>query len=219
MAKPVIVYLGERVICSDTLEEHLKHLQQVLSTLEKHQLYAKPSKCIFAATTIELCGRIVGNGQVNPAQDKLKVIKDLPVPKTVHHVRKFLGLAWYYRRFVKSFAKIACPLFELLKEGDAELRKRKHRLIRWTAACREAFDSLKERLTSAPILTQPDVRKTFSIESDASERAIGCSLLQQDKQGKWHPVAYDDRKLSAAELNYPNHGKELLAIEHALRTW
>ena len=216
--KFVIVYLDDIVIYSNSLDEHVTHVEQVLEALAQHYLYAKPSKCVFAAEEIEFCGHIVGSGKVKPTHDKLAAILSWPIPRTVHEVRQFLGLASYYRKFVRGFARIATPLFDLLKEGDAELRKRKHRLIAWTAQCTVAFETLKEKLTTAPVLTQPDILKPFAIETDASEWAIGCSLLQVGEDGKWHPVAYDGRKLSGAELNYPVHEKELLAIKHALRT-
>jgi hypothetical protein len=111
-------------------------------------------------------------------------------------------------------------LFELLKEADAEARKKKFRKIVWTATCEAAFRQIKHALTTSPVLVQPDTTRPFFIETDASEWAIGCVLLQQDpKTGRLHPVAFDGRKLQPAEINYPVHEKELLAIKYALQTW
>ena len=148
---------------------------------------------------------------------KVEIVKNWPRPRNVHEVRQFLGLATYYRRFIRGFAAICVPLHELLKESDVELRKQKFRPIRWSVAYECAFRKVKEMLTAEPILIQPDLSKPFVIETDASEWAIGMVLLQVGPDGKLHPVAFDGRKLTGAELNYPVHEKELLAIKEALR--
>lgn len=114
---------------------------------------------------------------------------------------------------------MAGPLFDLMKEGDAEIRKKKHQPIQWTASCQHSFHVLKKALTSEPVLTQPNQDKSFIIETNASEWAIRYSLLQTINN-KTHPIAYyDGQKLSPAEINYPVHEKELLAIKSAIRTW
>jgi hypothetical protein len=215
------VYLDDILIYSKSLDEHEKHLEQILATLQENELYAKPTKCFFAAEEIEFCGHIVGKGRVKPLTAKVEVIKKWPRPTNVREIRQFLGLAGYYRRFVKDFARIAAPLQELLKEAEVPERERKNKLrsIVWNAACEVAFQNLKEAIMSDPVLKQPDRTKPFTIETDAFEWAIGCVLLQQDEKGRLHPVAFDGRKLSGAEQNYPTHEKELLAIKEALRTW
>jgi transposase InsO family protein len=218
--KFVMVYLDDILIYSETIDDHRNHVEAVLQALSDNKLIAKPSKCMFAVTELEFCGHVVGNGVLRPCRDKLAVIRDWPRPSNVHEVRQFLGLASYYRRFVKGFAAIAGPLFELLKESDEEIRRKKHRPVGWTASCEYAFTALKERLTSEPVLAQPDVSRPFSIETDASDFAIGCTLLQDSAtDGKPHPVAFDGKRLTNAEIKYPTHEKELLAIKHALRTW
>jgi hypothetical protein len=130
--KFVIVYLDDIVIYSNSEEEHLQHLSAVLEVLRAHSLYAKPSKCIFGVPSLEFCGHLVGNGTVRPLSSKVEMINNWPRPTNVHEVRQFLGLASYYRRFIHKFAQICVPLFELLKEGDAEVRKRKFRKIVWS---------------------------------------------------------------------------------------
>ena len=215
----VIVFLDDIMVYSDSIEEHQKHLDQVLSKLEENELFAKPSKCTIGVSEVEFCGHIIGKGVVRTSRSKTKLVEEWPVPTNVHEVRQFLGLASYYRRFVRNFATIAAPLSDLLKETDVELRKRKNRPITWTAKCQHAFLTLKDRLTSEPVLRQPNWHRPFVIETDASEWAIGCVLLQADEQGILHPVAFDGRKLQGAELNYAVQEKELLAIKHAVRTW
>ena len=215
----VVVYLDDIVVFSDSDEEHEEHISLVLGKLREHNLFAKPAKCIIGADTIEFCGHVVGQGQVKTFRSKTELIESWPVPTNVHEVRQFLGLASYYRRFVRNFATMAAPLSELLREKDEILRKKKNRPIIWTARCQLSFELLKKALSSGPVLIQPDFRRPFVIETDASEWAIGCSLLQLGTDGKLHPVAFDGRKLQGAELNYAVQENELLAIKHALRTW
>jgi hypothetical protein len=134
------------------MEEYLRHLTQVFEVILKHTLYAKPSKCIFAVSCLEFCGHLVGNRIIRPLSSKVVIIIEWPTPTNVHEVCVFLGMVTYYRRFIRAFAKIYIPLFDLLKEADAEIRKKKFRKIKWTASTEAAFRILKERLTEAPIL-------------------------------------------------------------------
>ena len=219
LGRNVVVYLDDILIFSNSMEEHRKHLEQVLSLLQEQQLYASPTKCTFATEELEFCGHIVGNGSIRPLPAKIETVNTWPRPKTVHDVRQFVGLATYYRRFIRDFAKICVPLHELLKESDTTLRKKRFRPIVWSEACESAFRKVKELLASAPVLKQPDRNKPYVIETDASEWALGMVLMQRDDEGNLHPVAYDGRKLHGAELNYPVHEKELLAIKEAIRTW
>jgi transposase InsO family protein len=220
IGKFVVVYLDDIVVYSNTTGEHVQHLTQIFEVLRKHTLYAKPSKCIFASPLLEFCGHLVGGGTIRPLSSKVAIIVEWPTPTNVHEVRVFIGMVTYYRRFIRAFAKICVPLFDLLKEADAETRKKKFRKIIWTASTEIAFSRLKQLLTEEPILLQPDTTRAFIIETDASEWAIGIVLLQlHPETGRLHPVAYDGRKLSPAEINYPVHEKELLAIKYALQTW
>lgn len=220
IAKFVIVYLDDILIYSNTLDEHLRHLARVFEVLHQNTLYIKPSKCHFLAQTLEFCGHLIGNGQIRPLPAKIEIIVQWPTPTNVHELRQFLGLASYYRRYIRGFARICVPLFTLLQEADAEIRKQKFRRITWNTAAEDAFQTLKHILTSAPVLLQPDTTRSFIIETDASEWAIGCVLLQTScDSNQAHPVAYDGRKLTPAEVNYPVHEKELLAIKYALNTW
>ncbi|OQD73316.1 hypothetical protein PENANT_c212G08917, partial [Penicillium antarcticum] len=203
LGKNVVVYLDDILVYSETIEEHYQHLENVLSLLQREQLYAQPSKCEIAVERLEFCGHVIGGGEVRPVPEKVEVIRSWPRPRNVHEVRQFLGLATYYRRYVHGFATIAAPLHELLKESDAELRKQRFRRITWTVACEAAFAKLKEALSSRPVLRQPDRHRPFTIETDASEWALGYVLLQEDEEGRLQPVAFDGRKMSSAELNYP----------------
>jgi len=217
--KFVVVYLDDITVYSNSHKEHLEHLRQVFETLAQHKLYANPAKCTFSKQEIKFCGHIIGNGTVRVMQDKVQAVNEWPQPRTIHHVRQFLGLAGYYRRFIKNFSQIASPLSNLLKVGEGANAKQKNRLIAWNTTCQLAFQRLKAALTSAPVLQQVDPQKPFVIETDASDFAIGSCLLQQAEDGKLHPVAYESRKLSETQTRYPVHEKELLAIKQALLGW
>ena len=207
--KFVIVYLDDILIYSRTKEEHLEHVRIVLSTLRKHKLYAKAKKCEFVQTKVEYTGHFISNEGISVDPRKIETIKKWPAPTNVSEVRSFLGLASYYRKFVKKFSAIATPLTALLHK---DLK------FEWSKEAQKAFDILKEKLTTTPVLLLPDPTKPFVVTTDASDFAIGAVLTQNQGKGE-QPVAYESRKLSPAEQNYATHEKELLAIIHAIRTW
>ncbi|KZZ95139.1 Ribonuclease H-like protein [Ascosphaera apis ARSEF 7405] len=215
-----VVYLDDVLIFSNTLDEHIEHIDKVLTRLQDNELAVKPSKCAIAAEELDFCGYVVGKGELRPMPMKLDAIREWPRPVNVYQIRQLLGLAEYYRRCIKDLSKIVAPLSEMIKTTDEALRKKRYRPIQWNASCEQAFLDLKETLTTDPVVRQPRRHEPYVIETDASEWALGCVLLQKDpKDGLLHPVAYDGKKLTGAELNYPVHEKELLAIKHAINTW
>ena len=205
----VIVYLDDILIYSKTKEEHLKHLRLVLKTLKEHKLYAKLKKCELVRQKVEYTGHYISAEGITVDPRKISTIKDWPAPTNVSEVRSFLGLASYYRKFVPGFSAVATPLTSLL-------HKDKH--FQWTSSEQEAFNTLKKKLTTTPVLLLPDPNKPFTITTDTSDFAIGAVLTQDQGKGE-QPVTYESRKLSPAEQNYPIHEKELLAIVHAIRLW
>ena len=216
--KFVLVYLDDILIYSDSLAEHKRHLRLVLQALQDERLYIKPTKCIWNQPEVEFCGHVVGNGVIRVMDSKIRIIQQWPTPTTVHEVRQFYGLANYYRRFIQGFSQIAAPLAALFRLDDLK-DKSKHRPVVWNTACQIAFERLKRALSTAPVLAQPDPSKPYVIETDASDFAIGYALLQEDGNGKLHPIAYEGTKLTPAEIKYPVHEKELLAIKRALQKW
>jgi ribonuclease HI len=126
-------------------------------------------------------------------------------PTNVSEVRSFLGMAGYYRRFIKGFSSIARPMTELLKKD--------HKFV-WTPKCEGSFQIIKEKLTTAPVLTLPDIHQDFVVFCDASRQGLGCVLMQNKKV-----IAYASRLLKPHEQNYPTHDLELAAIVHALKIW
>lgn len=201
----VVVYLDDIVIYSESMAEHLKHLRGVLARLRKHELYAKPSKCSFAQDRIDFLGHIVERGRIRMDPKKIQAIQEWKPPRDVHEVRSFLGLANYYRRFVKGYSEIARPLTNLTKKTET---------WGWTPQCQAAFEKLKGAIMTDPVLALPDMSKPFVVETDASDYALGGVLIQEG-----HPIAFESRKLKDVERRYPAHEKELLAVVHCLRQW
>ncbi len=207
-------YLDDLVIYSDTWEQHLVHIRGVLLRLRRAGLTAKPSKCKLATKECSYLGHIVRNGEVRPELDKMQAVANFPRPKTRKDVRSFLGLSGYYRRFIPDYATIALPL--------TDLTRRRSKSINWTTECEAAFQQLKAKLTSKPILKSPDFSKPFVLQTDASDRGVGAVLSQQDASGVEHPIAYFSRKLLPREERYATVEKECLAIKlgvHAFRVY
>ena len=167
----VVVYLDDILIFSDNPSELDRLTHEVLSRLEKHDLYLKPEKCIFAQTSIEYLGIIISNGQVKMDPAKLAGITAWPTPRTVKQVQAFLGFCNFYRRFIKDFSLIARPLFELTKKGVPFL---------WAPSQESSFRSLITAFTTAPVLALPDHNRPFRLITDASDFATGAILEQPD---------------------------------------
>lgn len=212
--KFALVYLDDILIYSKTEEEHHEHIRLVLSKLRENKLYANPKKCSFHQTHIEFLGYRVSGDGILPCESKIKAIRNWPQPTNVQEVRQFIGLCSHYRRFIPGFSSVAAPLTDQTKGGGA-----KRRPIEWSSTCQEAFDCLKQLMTSTPVLQHPDLNKPFVIETDASDFGVGAVLLQRDENDILHPLAYESKKLSEAEQGYSVQERELLAVLHALRVW
>ncbi|WVZ70556.1 hypothetical protein U9M48_019215, partial [Paspalum notatum var. saurae] len=170
--KFVVVFIDDILIYSKTEEEHEEHLRLVLQKLREHKLYAKLSKCEFWLDQVPFLGHIVSKGGIMVDPSKISSVMDWKVPEVVKEVRGFLGLAGYYRRVIESFSRIAKPMTSLLEKGVPFI---------WTKERQAAFDELKKRLTTAPVLTLPDLTKSFTVYCDASKEGLGCVLMQEGK--------------------------------------
>ncbi|KAA3483477.1 DNA/RNA polymerases superfamily protein [Gossypium australe] len=201
----VVVFIDDILIYSKNEAEHVEHLRVVLQTLRDQRLYAKFSKCEFWMNEVSFLGHVVSVSGIRVDPNKIAAILDWKPPKNVSEIRSFLGLAGYYRRFVKGFSVIATPLTRLLQK-DVKFE--------WTEKCQKSFEQLKALLTEAPVLTQPESGKEFTIFSDASLNGLGCVLMQEGKV-----IAYASRQLKPHERNYPTHDLELAAIVFALKIW
>jgi hypothetical protein len=169
-------------------------------------LYAKLEKCEFGVTEVDFLGhRITQDGLVMD-DHKVKAILDWEPPKSVPALRSFLGLASYYRKFIKNFVKVGAPLTNLLKKSAITYD--------WDEACDEAFETLKGILVKAPVLKLPDFDKDFEIHSGASDFVIGGVIMQDGR-----PMAFESKKLRETERRWPTHEKEMWAVIHCLKTW
>ena len=227
----VIVYLDDIIVYSSSPEQHDRDVCWVLEQLALHKLYVAKNKCQFRTTSIDFLGYRISPAGVEMQEDKVESIRTWPQPESADEVIQFLGLANFYRRFIKNFSKITTPLTELLKGSNAfvkKSRRRRRSRSRSPATDRNsflgeeaerAFEALKEAFTTAPVLRHFDPAKPLRIETDASNRAIGAILCQPDEDGHWHPIAFLSRKLIPAECNYEVHDKELLAIVESFKHW
>jgi transposase InsO family protein len=206
----VVVYLDDILIYSDTLEEHTEHVKRVLKKLEAAGISLKLEKCAFDQQKVSFLGFIISTDGISMDPEKVAAIQEWTTPKSVFDIQVFLGLANFYRRFVKNYSKIATPLTALLKKNTKFI---------WSKAAQSAFDELKSRLMSDPILHHFDPAKACVIEPDASDYALGAVCSQYDDNGHLHPIAYYSRKLLPAEINYQIYDKELLAIVSAFKHW
>jgi transposase InsO family protein len=207
----VVVYLDDILIFTETVEQHREVTRRVLKLLEENQLFLKPDKCEFERTRVEYLGVIISHNSVEMDPVKVAGVAEWPTPTCKKEVQSFLGFTNFYRRFIQDFSHHARPLFDLTK-NDVKWH--------WSTDEQSAFDALKSLITSAPILTSPDNTRPFRIEADSSDFATGAVLSQQSAEdGKWHPVAFLSKSLSAVERNYEIHDKEMLAIIRAMEEW
>ncbi|WVZ71224.1 hypothetical protein U9M48_019836 [Paspalum notatum var. saurae] len=203
--KFVVVFIDDILVYSKNEKEHEEHLRIVLSRLREHKLYAKFSKCAFWLKELAFLGHILSAKGVAVDPSKVEDVLNWKQPQTVTEIRSFLGLAGYYRRFIKDFSKIAKPMTALTQ---------KNAKFAWSPKCEEAFGTLKKLLTSAPVLAQPDITKPFDVYCDASGSGLGCVLMQEGRV-----IAYASCQLRKHEVNYPTHDLELLAVVYALKKW
>ena len=204
----VIVFVDDILIYSQSEWEHEYHLRIVLQLLRDHQLYAKFSKCEFWLTEVRFLGHVVSASRVSVDPEKVEALMSWERPKSVFEIRSFLGLDGYYRRFIDDFSRIAAPMTRLTRFTRKEVK------FDWDDRCEEAFQELKRRLTSAPILIVSDRGQGYIVYCDASRAGLGCVLIQSERV-----VAYGCRQLKNHEQNYPTHDMELAVVVFALKIW
>lgn len=201
-------FVDDMWIFTETWENHVTSLRQVLDRLRSAKLTAKPSKCMIGYSSVECLGHNIVDQTVRPQEDKIRAIKDAPRPRTKRQMKSFLGLAGFYRRFIPNFSSIASPLTDLTKKD------RTNSITNWQDQHEKAFQTLKNRLTSSPILRLPMFQdgKPFTLRTDASDIGIGAVLLQEFEGEGRLPIAYASKKLLPREKNYSVIEKECLAI-------
>jgi len=215
-----VVYLDDILIYSKDKEEHTKHLRLVLERLRRHALYANPKKCRFYTKEVEFLGFVVSDEGVSMDPERVITIGDWPEPTTFREIQQFLGFANFYRRFIRDYSRIARPLTSLLK-GSVNGKKPGKLLM--DEAATEAFHTLRDAFTKAPILVHFERDAPIKVETDASNFACSGILSQLQKVGdsnpEWHPVAFWSRKFIDAEKNYETYDQEMLAIVGAFKHW
>ena len=195
-----LVYLDDVIIVGKTFDEHLHNLSAVFKRIEEASLKLKPGKCLFFQEKVQYLGHIVSREGITPDADK---VEKVAVPTSTQSVQRFLGLANYYRRFIRDFAAIAKPLHRLMEKGAT---------FRWTEACQSSFDKLRKCLCTPPVLAFPDFSREFILDTDASDCGIGGVLSQIDANGRERVIAYGSRTLSKPERQYCVTRRELLAV-------
>jgi len=208
--KCVVLYLDDILIYSDNEKQHLRDLRAVLTLLRQAGLYAKLSKCTFLQPETEFLGHILTKDGIKMNGGLVKAIQEWPTPRKQREVMQFLGLTQYYHQHIAHYSHLALPLTELLAKDTR---------FHWDPPQQQAFDALKNAVTTAPVLRIFDPALLSAVETDASGFAVGAVLFQTDAFGHSRPVAFTSRKMNNAERNYPTHEQELLAIVHALKTW
>ncbi|KAK7909418.1 hypothetical protein WMY93_014102 [Mugilogobius chulae] len=222
--KEVLVFLDDLIIFSNTLEEHESRLLRVLSRLRDYGLKLSPEKCKFFQTSVKYLGHIVSSKGVETDPEKVSALKSWPIPTNFKTLRSFLGFAGYYRRFIKGYSTIAKPLNDMTRgystpRKNSKVQASKQQFdpkepfgSRWSTDCQNAFTTLVEKLTSAPILGFADPKRPYILHTDASTTGLGAALYQQ-QDGELRVIAYASRGLSASESRYPAHKLEFLALK------
>ena len=204
-----IVYIDDVIVFSQTLTEHLAHLQEIFSRLKSAGLKLKPKKCSLLCQTVKYLGHIVGKDGVATDPEKIESVRNWPRLRTVTDVRSFIGLCSYYRRFIPGFAAVAKPLIRLTEKDSP---------FTWGDAQEESWEKLKHLLTTAPILAYPDRNATFILDTDASDVGIGA-VLSQTIDGEERVIAYGSRVLTKQERRYCVTRRELLAVVHFVKVY
>ncbi|KAL0192325.1 hypothetical protein M9458_010621, partial [Cirrhinus mrigala] len=204
----VFVYLDDILIFSPSYQDHV---QQVLQRLLENQLFVKAEKCEFHVKSVSFLGHIISVEGIRMDPAKVRAVSDWPTPDSRKALQRFLGFANFYRRFIRDFGQVSAPLTALTSTRIE---------FSWSAAAQAAFDELKHRFTSAPILVTPDPSRQFVVEVDASEVGVGAVLSQVSPlDNKLHPCAFFSHRLSPTERNYDIGDRELLAVRLALGEW
>jgi hypothetical protein len=186
----------------------MEHLKEVLERFRRAKLKLNREKCYFCKRKLAFLGHVISADGIQPDPGKVDKVKNFPIPTNTTELRGFIGLASYYRRFIQDFATVAEPMNRLLRKDIPYI---------WNEDCDLAFNQLKERLITSPILIYPDFSKEFLLYTDASYQGLGAVLAQLDDEGHEHVIAYASRSLVGAETNYAPTEIEGLASVWAIK--
>ena len=214
------IFLDDLIIFSKTFEEHMERLAKVLQRLRECNLKLSPKKCFLFQEKVHYVGHVVSEKGIEPDQSKIDKVVNWPRPKTPEEVRQFIGFAGYYRKFVESFSQIAKPLTDLMpstakKKKGAKKKVTTERKWTWGPEQEKAFVTLKDKLSSFPVLGFANYSLPFELHTDASGRGLGA-VLYQEQEGVKRVISYASRGLTKSEANYPAHKLEFLCLKWAV---
>jgi len=201
--------LDDIIIFAKSFDEHLSRLSEIFERIRLAKLKLKPSKCSLLQKKVSFLGHIISKDGIEVQPDKVETVKTWPRHKTIHDVRSFLGLCGYYRRFIERFSDIAAPLYGLTQKGVR---------FHWTMEHEQAFGTLKEKLTEAPILGTPEPEGEYILDTDASLTGVGA-VLSQVQNGQERVLGYASRTLQPPEQKYCTTRRELLAVVYGLKQY
>lgn len=207
----VYCYLDDFLVYSRDEVEHEDHLRQVFTRLKNYGMVINVAKCVFGAPEVTFLGYRISHSGTKPLDEKVQALRDFPPPKDVRALRRFLGMANFYRRFLPNAAQIQAPLNALLTGATKGSTP-----ITLTGEAHRAFLKTKESLSNAALLAHPNSQAKLGVVTDASDTAIGA-VLQQFHNGAWEPLAFFSRKLSPSQIKYSPYDRELLAIYEAIK--
>jgi transposase InsO family protein len=220
----LLVFLDDLLIYSQTVDDHIQQLEVIFQRLSQHGLKIEPAKCKFFQKEVSYLGWRINQNGISSCPDKVAAICEWPVPSSPAELRTFLGMVGYHRRGIQGFAQIASPLYDLLNQHPPGRRKGRSRKTvipsnwKWTSIHQAAFASLKEKLTTSPVLAFPDFNKEFVLEVDSSHSGLGAVLLQ-DQDSRRRVIAYASRGLRKSERNMSSYSTmklELLGLKWAI---
>ena len=207
MEPHAFAYLDDIIIVTETFEEHLYWLSKVIGRIRDANLKINAGKCEFCCSQVRYLGFLVNESGLQVDPEKTAPILEYPTPRSVKELRRFLGMASWYRKFIPNYATLSSPLTLLLKKKER---------WRWTGDQFLAFEQIRACLTSAPVLSCPNFDIPFELQTDASNTGLGA-VLCQTVDGVEHVVSYASRTLSDAEKNYSTTEKECLAVIWAIQ--
>ena len=201
------VYMDDVIVGGRTLEEHNQNLDAVLKRIIAAKLKLKLSKCEFAKTEVRYLGHLITDQGIRTDPEKVDAILRIAVPTDKTKIRRFVATVNFYKKFIKNFNDVAAPLYKLTSKRTPFI---------WDTVAQRAFEDLKSKLVSAPVLAGPDFAKPFDLYTDASDQSLGAVLTQAGK-----PIAFASRSLNTAEQKYHTSEKEALGDQalQALYLW
>ena len=202
--KFIVVYFDDILVYSTSNDEHLPHLRKLFQVLTEAELYINTKKSMFMKKEIAFLGFIIKHGSISMEPKKIEAIHTWPTPASIKEIQAFLGLASFYRKFIKNFSSLVARLTDCLKKGN----------FKWTPLQQESFEDIKKKLTSSPILKLPDFSSPFEVAVDACCTGIGAVLAQRG-----HPIEYFSEKLSPSRQSWSTYEQELYALVRALKQW